>query len=193
MPARPRTEAVFRIFAERAASELRRLWRDRDLRDREAKLSALIGSAMDAIVELDKNLTVVGMNIAAEKVFRCAGALTLGQPLSTLVTSDCHDTLEELAAELLQQPPGERSLWIPEGLEARCLDGASFPAEATLSSFDLHGRPCFTLILRNVDERLEAEARIRELTTQAAYLSDEIDALQGLTRSSVRARPCVRR
>ena len=51
--------AVFNIFAGRAAAELRRLRRDRDLYEREQKLSRLIDSAMDAIVELDGELRIV--------------------------------------------------------------------------------------------------------------------------------------
>ena len=62
---------MFRIFAARAAGELRRLRRERELRDREAKLSALIDSAMDGIVELDGNLRVVSMNAASESMFGC--------------------------------------------------------------------------------------------------------------------------
>src|SRR4051794_25670536 len=54
MPEEPRGIAIFRIFASRAASELRRLERDRALREREAQLSRLIESAMDAIVNLDE-------------------------------------------------------------------------------------------------------------------------------------------
>ena len=66
--------AVFNIFAGRAAAELRRIRRDRDIYEREQKLSRLIDSAMDAIVELDDDLRVVGMNSAAERVFRCDAA-----------------------------------------------------------------------------------------------------------------------
>ena len=42
----------------------------------------------------------------------------------------------------------------------RTAGGSTFRAEATLSLFELDGQQHFTLILRNVDERLEAERRI---------------------------------
>jgi PAS domain S-box-containing protein len=119
------------------------------------------------------------MNAAAEKAFGCTGSESLGRPIGSLLAPNSHRQLVVLGSELLKKRVGERSQWIPDGLEARRIDGGSFPAEATLSSFDLHGHPCFTLILRNVDDRLAAEARIRELTSQAAYLRDEIEALQG--------------
>ena len=172
-------KAVFRIFADRAAGELRRLRRERDLRDREAKLSGLVGSAMDAILELNDELMVVSMNPAAEKAFGCTSAQAGSAPMARLLTPESHERLVVLAAQLRARPAADRSLWIPDGLEARREDGGAFPAEATLSAFELHEDSYFTLILRNVDERLAAEARIRELTSQTAYLREEIDALQG--------------
>jgi GAF domain-containing protein len=51
MPAEPRTQALFQIFAARAAAELRRLRAETEMREREQKLGRLVGSAMDAIVE----------------------------------------------------------------------------------------------------------------------------------------------
>ena len=57
-------------------------------------------------------------------------------------------------------------------------DGDHFLAEATLSSFELAGQPHYTLIFRDIEERLEAEQRIRALMTEAAYLRAEVDALR---------------
>src|SRR5262249_38208701 len=57
--------------------------------------------------------------------------------------------------------------------------GENFQAEATLSRFDVEREPFYTLILRNVNERLEAEHKIRSLTVEAEYLREEIGALVG--------------
>ena len=76
------------------------------------------------------------------------------------------------------RPPHERSRWIAGGLTGQ--DGGRgrrSPAEATLSLFELHGRHHFTLILRNVNERLEAERRIRSLTDETEYLRAELREL----------------
>ena len=48
MVAEPRAGAIFQIFANRAAAELRRLNAERVIREREAQLSRLLESAMDA-------------------------------------------------------------------------------------------------------------------------------------------------
>ncbi len=54
MPAEPRAQALFQIFAARAGAELRRLRAETQVREREQKLGRLVGSAMDAIIELDQ-------------------------------------------------------------------------------------------------------------------------------------------
>ncbi len=179
LPEDERVTAIFNIFAGRAAAELRRLRRDRDLREREQKLSALIHSAMDGIVELDGDLRVTGMNSAAERVFGCDAGEVRGSPFAGFLTRESHGKLVYLTGELKRQPEGRQSLWIADGLEAVGSDGSGFPAEATLSRFEIGGHPFYTLILRNIDERLEAEERIRDLMSETAYLRAEIDALQG--------------
>lgn len=181
LPADPRAEALFKIFAARAAAELQRLRAEQELREREERLSRLIASAMDAIVELDEALRVTLMNPAAEKVFCCTAGQVVAKPFSRFLTSDSFEKLGRLARDLDRRPRGERYLWIPGGLQARP-DGSEepFSAEATLSRFEVNRRAYYTLILRNVNERLEAERRIRSLTRETAYLKEELRELHGL-------------
>jgi PAS domain S-box-containing protein len=174
MPAAPERVTVFEIFAGRAAAELRRLRAEREVREREAELAGLVGSAMDAIVQLDAELHVARMNPAAEKAFGLSEGAAAGSPLSRLLTAEDAARLERSASEILAGPAEERSRWIAGGLTGRSAAGATFPAEATLSVFEVHGRHQFTLILRNVNERLEAERRIRSLTDEAEYLRAEL-------------------
>jgi PAS domain S-box-containing protein len=176
MPAEPRAEALFRIFAARATAELQRLRAEAEVREREQKLSRFVGSAMDAIVELDDAFRVTAVNPAALKLF---GQGVAGTDFRRFLSPESGARLATLAAELGARAEGERSLWIPGTLTAREASGAEFPAEATLSRFDVHHRIFFTLILRSVNERLEAERRIRSLTVETEYLREELAALGG--------------
>jgi PAS domain S-box-containing protein len=176
MPAEPRAEALIRIFAARATAELQRLRAETEVREREEKLTRLVDSAMDAIVELDDRLRVTRMNPAAVKLF---GGAAAGTDFRRFVSAESGARLSGLVAELGGRAEGERSLWIPGALAARQQTGAEFPAEATLSRFDVHRGVFYTLILRNVNERLEAERRIRSLTVEAEYLREELAALGG--------------
>jgi PAS domain S-box-containing protein len=159
LPPSPRTEAVFRIFAARAAAELRRLRADAEVRAREQKLRRVVEGAMDAIVEVDRDLRVSLANGAAATLFGCPAAEIAGSDLTRFLARDSAETLRAQVRELGDR----RSIWI-SGLRARTAGGGAFPAEATLSV----GDQSLILILRNLNERVEAE-----------YLREEVHELRG--------------
>ena len=174
-----RVEAILRIFAGRAAAELRRLRRERALRDGEARLTLMFESAMDAILELDERLTIVRANAAAARVFGLPAAELAGSPLAERLDAAARGRLGYLIAELGRAGCGASSAWIPDGIVGRRGDGGRFPAEATLSRYEWDGRARYTLILRDVNERLAAEERIRALSREAEYLREELSVRGG--------------
>jgi PAS domain S-box-containing protein len=179
MPEEPRVLALFNIFAARATAEMQRLRAEKQVREREEKLRGLFDSAMDAVIEFDENLKVTRMNPAAEKAFRYAAERVLGQDFSRLISEESRQKLQTLLGDLNTAPESRRSLWIPGGLQALPLDGTEFPAEATLSRFEIERRSFYSLILRNINERLEADRKIHSLAAEAAYLREEIKSLCG--------------
>ena len=179
LPDDPTLEGIFKIFAGRAGAELRRVCRDRELREREAKLSRLFNSAMDGIVELDKTLRITHVNEAAVILFRQSEKDLVGSPFGDYTDDAEHGKLLYLARELDRAPLGKQSLWIHDGFEAQRADGQTFSAEATLSRFEVKGDSFYTLILRDINDRLAAEERIRALMEETANLRGEVDALQG--------------
>lgn len=170
--------AVFNIFAGRAAAELRRLRRDRALVEREHKLSRLFDGAMDAIIEFDSDFRVTNINAAAKKIFGCAHS-TDTISFNEFITQESRGKIIYLVEELGRRSADKQSIWIPEGLVGIGPNGKQFPAEATLSRYELGGLTLFTLILRNILDRIETEDLIRSLKGEAAYLRAEIDKLQG--------------
>lgn len=177
IPEEPRIHAIFQIFAARATAELRRMRAEAEVRAREEKVGCLLGSAMDAIIELDDRFQITRVNPAAEKTFSCRADNMINQSFSRFVSSEDKARLETLIAELDGRPEGQQSLWIPGGLTARCPGGESFPAEATMSRFELHRKKFTTLILRNVHDRMEAEEKIQSLTIETELLREELQAL----------------
>jgi PAS domain S-box-containing protein len=192
MPKEPRAEALFQIFAARAAAELRRLRVEAAVREREEKLGRLVNSAMDAIIELNRNLNVTRVNAAAEKVFACSSHEIVGQLFTRFLSSDSRERLANLIIDLDLRPEGERYAWIPGGLNAKSAVGEAFPAEATLSRFDMGREPFYTLILRNVNARLQAQQKIRSLTVETEYLREEIKELQNLDEIVGQSEPVAR-
>ncbi len=170
MPENPRAHALFQIFAERAGAELRRLRAEAAVREREEKLSRVVNGALDAIVELDPDLAVTLLNPAAEKLLGCESRRAVGLDFRDFLSPESAERLAALAAE------NSAPQWIAGGLEVVPAGGGKFAAEATLSAFGVQRRRFFALVLRNVNERLEAERRIHSLAAQAEYLQEEIRA-----------------
>jgi PAS domain S-box-containing protein len=179
MPEDPRILALFNIFGARATAEMQRLRAEKQVREREEKLRRLFDSAMDAVIELSPDFIVTRINPAAEQTFGCAAEQLIGGDFSRFMAQESREKLRDLMGALAAGVQGRRSLWIPGGLKGLPLGGKEFPAEATLSRFEIERRSYYSLILRNINDRLEADRKIHSLAAEAAYLRDEIRSLCG--------------
>jgi PAS domain S-box-containing protein len=179
IPDEPKVQALFRIFAGRAAAELQRQSVEKQVREREEKLRRLFDSAMDAIIELDQNLKVTRVNPAAEQAFQCPARQAVGGEFSQFVSTESYQKILRLIDEFKPSPAERRSAWVPGGLRALAIGGSEFAAEATLSCFEVGRKTFYTVILRNINERLEADRKINSLTAEAEYLREALNKLGG--------------
>ncbi len=179
MPRDERAMALFRIFAARATAEHRRLKVEQQLAAREEQLSAVIETAMDAILVLDESLQVTQINEAAQRLFGCAAEELLSVNMREFLVPESAARLVRFTRELEERSGGQRQLWVPQDFVVRRRDHSVFPAEVTLSRFESRGLRFFTIILRNVDERQEAERQIQLLTRETEYLREAMRELPG--------------
>jgi PAS domain S-box-containing protein len=179
MPADPRAIALFEIFVARAAGEIRRLKAEQEIRNCERQLSTLLETAMDAILVLDSDLQAVRINQAAARVFGCTAEDMIGEKLGEFLDASSAGRVEAFARELESRADGRQQVWVTQDFVARRWDHTVFPAEATLSRFESRGATYFTLILRNVDERIEAEKQVQLLLQETEYLREEVRAIPG--------------
>jgi len=180
MPESYRNLAVFRIFAARATAELLRLRAEAEIRAREEKLEGLFNGAMDAIIELDRDFNIMMVNPAGERIFGCNRDQCLGRSFKQFITSNDIDRLHQIIRKLKNRPRVERSVWVPEGLMVLDTDKKKIPTEATISQIEIGDNPCYVLILRDVNERYEAQKMIESLRDETEYLKDEIQSLYHL-------------
>jgi PAS domain S-box-containing protein len=168
----PNLESVFRIFADRAAAEFKRVRAESAIRDSEQRFSGLFESAMDAIFEMDDQFLIQRANASAASLFRFPPADLVDRKLTALLTPASAQRFGTVADEL--DPQGKQFAWVPGGLDAVRSDGSTFAAEASVSRFDMQGGCRYSLILRNVQDQIAAENRLRELEQETAYLLSEI-------------------
>jgi PAS domain S-box-containing protein len=179
LPADPRLLSLFEIFAARATAEQRRLRQEREVRAREEQLATLLETTMDAILVLDAGLKVVRVNPAALRLFGGTIEDLIGESLNDFLAKDSAARVARFAQDLATRPAGKQQMWVTQDFVVRRWDHSVFPAEATLSRFENRGRVFFTLILRNVDERVEAERQIQLLMQDVEYLREAVRELPG--------------
>jgi len=178
MPKEFQNLALFKIFADRGSSELRRIRAQQRLQEREEQLSRLFNSAMDAIVEMDTGLNITQANTAAHQLFehRECGDMA-GQSFEKFLVPESAVKLKNMVKTIRNLPEGKRYLWVPGGFKAVNYKKETFQFEATLSCYKHERKHYFNLVLRDVTDRIEAEKRIDILSHEAEYLRQEINEI----------------
>lgn len=148
------------------------------LRHSEARLSAIIDSAMDAIISVNKDQNIVLFNSAAEKIFRCKAAEVLGKSLDMFIPVEFREAHRQYIRDFGQTGATKRSMTSPAILTGRRADGEVFPIEATVSQVRVNGERVFTVILRDISERVRAEEEARKQAETIHQLSTPVLTLQ---------------
>lgn len=158
---------------------------DSGLRDAEALASELVESAMDPIVTVDAAQRIVACNSAAEAVFRWPRTAIVGQPLDALIPPRFHAAHRGHIDRFGATGVTSRRMGAEAVLTARRADGTEFPIEASISQHGDGDRKRFTVILRDVSERVRAqtlltrsEARLRGILDSAMDAIVTIDETQ---------------
>jgi len=169
---------VYRQLGERTATQAA-------LRSAQARVGGIVEAAMDAIISVDEEQRIVLFNRAAERVFRWPRAAILGQPLDVLIPErhrPAHRGHIERFGRTATTSRGMGSQTVLYGLRA---DGEEFPIEASISQHEEDGRKLFTVILRDVAERVQAErllarseARLRGILDSAMDAIITVDSRQ---------------
>ena len=121
-----------------------------------ARVSGILESAMDAIITIGQDQRVVIYNEAAEKVFQWPRAEVIGQPLDKLIPARLRAGHAAHVARFGQIGVTSRRMGDHTVLTGLRADGTEFPIEASISQLSEDGQRFFTVILRDVTERVTA-------------------------------------
>jgi len=117
------------------------------IEQQEARLSAIIGAAMDAIITIDVQQRITMFNPAAEVLFCCRASEALGSSIDRLVPPRFHgDHAAHVRAFGLIHITRRRMGRIGSIYGIRS-NGQEFPVEASISQADVSGQKLFTVIL----------------------------------------------
>jgi PAS domain S-box-containing protein len=142
------------------------------LGESEGRLAGVIQSAMDAILTVDEEQNILLFNGAAEKMFRCPAAEALGQPLTRFIPQRFHAAHAGHIHKFADTGVTSRAMGSKNALWAVRADGQEFQIEASISQVVTGGKKLFTVILRDVTERVQADA-VRERLAAVVDSSDD--------------------
>ena len=165
--------------SQRRELELRHV---QEMWESEARLSEIVGSAMDAIVAFDERGIVTLFNASAERMFGAPATSVLGHDIRTYFPEPMREETLQRICQLSLAPeergmdgsPGADTVLAFTGIRA---GGEEFPIEATASCLDVKGARTYTLIVRDISERRRAEVALQQ---QAASLEQAMTELKAL-------------
>ncbi len=137
----------------------------------EKRLDAIVDAAMMGIIACDAQQRIVVVNPSAEVAHGRQESELLGTPLVDLVSPSQRGLVEEDFAMLDREGVTRRYFHKRLGLRA---DGAEFAAEGSITKSIIDGKPLYTILFRDLTEREENRARIRQ---QEAVLDQIRDAV----------------
>jgi PAS domain S-box-containing protein len=126
------------------------------------RLTGLVNSAMDAIIAVDASQRVVLFNPAAERMFGLSGSNVIGQPLNLLLPQSAHAAHTEQIQAFGRTGVTSRSMGALGAISGVRANGEVFPIEASISQVELPSGKLFTVILRDITERKQAEQALLE-------------------------------
>ena len=140
----------------------------------QARLAAIVDSAMDAVITIDEKQNIVLFNRAAEQVFGVRRQEAIGTSLDRFIPARFrrghHGHVERFGATgVTSRRMGDvTTLW------ALRADGTEFPIEASISQAREGGHHLFTVILRDITVRKQHEDELRRSQQELRELSARV-------------------
>ncbi len=137
-------------------------------------LARIFELADDAIISVDREQVIVLFNQGAERIFGYLAKEIHGKPLDILLPSRLtslhrHHIAQFEASNSHSRKMGERS-----EIMGKRKDGTEFPAEASISKVLVGGEMMFTVIMRDVTQRVVADEKIKTSLREKEALLKEI-------------------
>ncbi len=158
-------------LAEMLRSSRRALERSEvEIRSREAHLRSILATVPDATVVIDRAGFITSFSTAAVRQFGYAEAEVLGRNVNLLMPEPYHGDHDGYIRRYLET--GEkRIIGTDRVVVGRRKDGSTFPMKLTVGQASSGGDIFFTGFIRDLTEREETEARLREVQDELARLA----------------------
>jgi PAS domain S-box-containing protein len=145
------------------------------LRTSEARFSGIVAIASDAIISIDRDHRIVLFNQGAEAIFGYDAAEILGQPLDRLLPARARGPHRRHVDAFGNSPVEARRMAERQEISGLRKNGEEFPAEASILKVTVGTERHFTVVLRDVSERMRREASQTFLARTGEVLAGSLE------------------
>lgn len=128
----------------------------------EARLRMIFETASEAILTIDDDQTIVMANAAAAQAFGYEPMQLIGSSLDRLIPLRHRARHRREVAAFGQAAEARRPMGRTAEVHGVRSDGTEFPAEAAISHASLQGHHLYTVVVRDITRRRQAERELRD-------------------------------
>src|SRR5690606_38394739 len=142
----------------------------KELREREARLSSIFETIPEAIITIGADGTIDSFSKAAERLFAHRAEEVMGRNISMLMPHPFRDEHDDYLKRYFQT--GEKRV-IGQGREVIGLkaDGTTFPMELSVGETLVNQRRIYTGFIRDLTDRFRTERRVRDLQSELLHVT----------------------
>lgn len=162
-----RTADLMAANAQLANEVLDRERAERDLKESEERTRAVLESALDCIVTMDRNGRILEFNPAAEACFGFEASAVVGRPMADLLIPERIREAHYMGVKQYLESGETKVLGQRVELEALRADGSEVPVELAVEVVHSNSEPIFVAYLRDISEKRATEQAREEARLQA--------------------------
>lgn len=160
------------------------------LAESEQRASAIVSSALDAIITIDAASNITGWNHQAEAIFGWPAVEVIGRSLADTIIPARYRASHEQGVRRALSGGGGEMLGRRIEITAQRRDGVEIPVELSVAHTTIDGRPAFSAFLRDISQRQEMQqkmerdfimqrtvATVLETSMQVAPFAERLDKI----------------
>jgi PAS domain S-box-containing protein len=149
---------------------------EQELRESDARVHAVLETAVDAIITIDERGTIESVNPAVERLLGYSPHELVGKNVAMIMPPPYHEEHDGYL-DRYGRTGERRIIGIGREVTARRADGSTFPVDLAVSEVRLGTRRIFTGIIRDLSERVAAEDALRQSEERYRALAQVSPAL----------------
>ncbi|AXL53884.1 multi-sensor signal transduction histidine kinase [Paraburkholderia caffeinilytica] len=144
----------------------------------ETRMMAIIRSSMEAIITIDEQHRIVIFNPMAEQVFGCSAMDAIGTPLARFIPERFRSAHARHVEQFGVTGVSDRRMGKQRVLSGLRANGEEFPLEASISQIRDGDTRLYTVMLRDITERVKAEQAQQQAREELRELSANLQKIR---------------